>query len=95
MSFHLLKNEIGIAFTLVCFPNDLLVCHLTFTPSTPPLIEPTSPSVDSEVTMEVDTCDGNSDGGHSMDEQDEASTPEEKIFFMEGEKDEEGPTTVR
>lgn len=45
--------------------------------------------------MEVDTCDGNSDGGHSMDEQDEASTPEEKIFFMEGEKDEEGHTTMR
>lgn len=44
--------------------------------------------------MEVDTCDGNSDGGHSMDEQDEVTTPEEKIFFMEGEKDEEGPTNI-
>lgn len=45
--------------------------------------------------MEVDACDGNSDGGHSMDEQDEASTPEDKIFLMEGEKDEESPTAIR
>lgn len=45
--------------------------------------------------MEVDACDGNSDGGHSMDEQDEASTLEEKILFMEGEKDLEGPPIVR
>uniref|UniRef100_A0AAQ6AAW9 Serine/threonine-protein kinase n=1 Tax=Amphiprion ocellaris TaxID=80972 RepID=A0AAQ6AAW9_AMPOC len=41
--------------------------------------EPASPSLDSEATMEVDNCDVNSDGGHSMDEQDESSTPEEKI----------------
>uniref|UniRef100_A0AAQ6AAQ9 Serine/threonine-protein kinase n=1 Tax=Amphiprion ocellaris TaxID=80972 RepID=A0AAQ6AAQ9_AMPOC len=46
--------------------------------------EPASPSLDSEATMEVDNCDVNSDGGHSMDEQDESSTPEEKMFFIEG-----------
>uniref|UniRef100_A0AAQ5YHU7 Serine/threonine-protein kinase n=1 Tax=Amphiprion ocellaris TaxID=80972 RepID=A0AAQ5YHU7_AMPOC len=40
--------------------------------------------LDSEATMEVDNCDVNSDGGHSMDEQDESSTPEEKMFFIEG-----------
>uniref|UniRef100_A0A4W6DFF4 Serine/threonine-protein kinase n=1 Tax=Lates calcarifer TaxID=8187 RepID=A0A4W6DFF4_LATCA len=56
--------------------------------------EPTSPSLDSEATMEVDNCDVNSDGGHSMDEQDEPSTPEDKLFFIEGpctdgEKDDE------
>uniref|UniRef100_A0A7N9ALC0 Serine/threonine-protein kinase n=1 Tax=Mastacembelus armatus TaxID=205130 RepID=A0A7N9ALC0_9TELE len=56
--------------------------------------EPASPSLDSEATMEVDSCDVNSDGGHSMDEQDEPSTPEDKLFFMEssctdGEKDDE------
>uniref|UniRef100_A0A3Q2PEG6 protein kinase C n=1 Tax=Fundulus heteroclitus TaxID=8078 RepID=A0A3Q2PEG6_FUNHE len=56
--------------------------------------EPLSPSLDSEATMEVDTCDMNSDGGQSMDEQDELSTPEDKLFFMEGpcadgEKDDE------
>ncbi|XP_023269213.1 serine/threonine-protein kinase D3-like, partial [Seriola lalandi dorsalis] len=44
--------------------------------------------------MEVDNCDINSDGGHSMDEQDEPSTPEDKLFFIEGpcvdgEKDDE------
>uniref|UniRef100_A0A4W6DGG7 Serine/threonine-protein kinase n=1 Tax=Lates calcarifer TaxID=8187 RepID=A0A4W6DGG7_LATCA len=58
--------------------------------------EPTSPSLDSEATMEVDNCDVNSDGGHSMDEQDEPSTPEDKLFFIEGpctdgEKDDETP----
>ncbi|KAM4528714.1 serine/threonine-protein kinase D3-like [Fundulus diaphanus] len=56
--------------------------------------EPLSPCLDSEATMEVDHCDMNSDGGQSMDEQDELSTPEDKLFFMEGpcadgEKDDE------
>ncbi|KAM9339590.1 serine/threonine-protein kinase D3-like [Symphorus nematophorus] len=56
--------------------------------------EPASPSLDSEATMEVDNCDANSDGGHSMDEQEELSTPEDKLFFIEGpctdsEKDDE------
>nr|XP_043905296.1 serine/threonine-protein kinase D3-like isoform X2 [Solea senegalensis] len=52
--------------------------------------EPASPSLDSEATMEVDTCDTcdtcdvSSDGGQSMDEQDESSTPEDKLFFIEG-----------
>ncbi|XP_061602859.1 serine/threonine-protein kinase D3-like isoform X2 [Cololabis saira] len=50
--------------------------------------EPLSPSPDSEATMEVD-CDLNSDGGQSMDEQDEPSTPEDKLFFIDGEKDDE------
>ncbi|CAB1444934.1 unnamed protein product [Pleuronectes platessa] len=55
--------------------------------------EPASPSPDSEATMEVDNCDVNSDGGQSMDDQDE-STPEDKLFFIEGtgtdgEKDDE------
>uniref|UniRef100_A0A3P9HSH3 Serine/threonine-protein kinase n=1 Tax=Oryzias latipes TaxID=8090 RepID=A0A3P9HSH3_ORYLA len=54
--------------------------------------EPLSPSLDSEVTMEVDN-NINSDG-QSMDEQDELSTSEDKLFFMEGpctdtEKDDE------
>ncbi|MEQ2174628.1 Serine/threonine-protein kinase D3, partial [Goodea atripinnis] len=47
-----------------------------------------------EATMEVDNFDINSDGGQSMDEQDEPSTPEDKVFFMvgpctDGEKDDE------
>lgn len=53
--------------------------------------------MDSEATMEVD-CDVNSDGGHSMDEQDEQST-EDKIFFggpcTDCEKDDETVRTIR
>ncbi|XP_070844007.1 serine/threonine-protein kinase D3-like [Chaetodon trifascialis] len=56
--------------------------------------EPASPNLDSEATMEVDSCDVNSDCGHSMDEQDELSTADDKLFFIEGpctdgEKDDE------
>ncbi|XP_004568508.1 serine/threonine-protein kinase D3 [Maylandia zebra] len=58
--------------------------------------EPASPGMDSEATMEVD-CDVNSDGGHSMDEQDEQST-EDKIFFggpcTDCEKDDETVRTI-
>lgn len=62
--------------------------------------EPASPNLDAEATMEVDNCDVNSDGGHSVDEQDEASTPEDKLYFMEGscadgEKDDETPRAIR
>lgn len=62
--------------------------------------EPVSPSLDSEATMEVDNCDANSDGGHSMDEQDELSTPDDKLFFIEGpgvdgEKDDETLRAIR
>ncbi|KAM7368337.1 hypothetical protein PAMP_014564 [Pampus punctatissimus] len=61
--------------------------------------EPASPSLDSEATMEVDNCDVNSDGGHSMDEQDEPSTPDDKLFYIEGsctdgEKDDETPRAI-
>lgn len=50
--------------------------------------------------MEVDICDMNSDGGQSMDEQDELSTPEDKLFFLEGpcpegEKDDETLRAIR
>ncbi|XP_043962913.1 serine/threonine-protein kinase D3-like isoform X2 [Gambusia affinis] len=52
--------------------------------------EPLSPSLDPEASMEVEACDG----GQSLDEQDEPSTLEDKLFFMDGslgdaEKDEE------
>lgn len=61
--------------------------------------EPLSPSLDSEATMEVDN-DINSDGGQSMDEQDELSTSEDKLYFMEGpctdmEKDDETIRAIR
>lgn len=50
--------------------------------------------------MEVDNCDVNSDGGHSMDDPDETSTSEDKLFDMDGpctdgDKDEEDKETVR
>ncbi|KAM6954651.1 serine/threonine-protein kinase D3-like isoform 2-T2 [Aplochiton taeniatus] len=56
--------------------------------------EPASPGPDSEATMEVDNSDVNSEGSQSMDDQEEPSTPDDKIFFIEGpcldgEKDEE------
>ncbi|XP_056283469.1 serine/threonine-protein kinase D3-like isoform X2 [Pseudoliparis swirei] len=49
--------------------------------------EPASPSsLDSDATMEVDNGDASSsDGGHSLDEQDD------KLFPIEGEKDDEAP----
>nr|XP_057937769.1 serine/threonine-protein kinase D3-like isoform X2 [Doryrhamphus excisus] len=40
-------------------------------------------TLDSEVTMEVDNCDLGSEGGHSLDDMDQASTPEDKVFFPE------------
>lgn len=59
--------------------------------------EPASPGLDSEATMEVDNCDVNSDGGHSMDEQDEPST-EDKLFYegpcADCEKDDETVRTI-
>lgn len=56
--------------------------------------------MDSEATMEVDSCDVSSDCGHSMDEQDELSTPDDKLFFIEGpctdgEKDDETLRAIR
>uniref|UniRef100_H2USQ1 Serine/threonine-protein kinase n=1 Tax=Takifugu rubripes TaxID=31033 RepID=H2USQ1_TAKRU len=48
------------------------------------------PSPDSEATMEVDISDGNSDGGHSMEDQDELPTPDDiEGPCTDGEKDEE------
>lgn len=50
--------------------------------------------------MEVEACDLNCDGGQSLDEQDEPSTPEDKLFFMDGslgdaEKDDETARAIR
>ncbi|XP_017157578.1 serine/threonine-protein kinase D3 [Poecilia reticulata] len=61
--------------------------------------EPLSPSLDREASMEVEACDLNSDGGQSLDEQDEPSTPEDKVFFMDGslgdaEKDDESARAI-
>uniref|UniRef100_A0A8B9K9C6 Serine/threonine-protein kinase n=1 Tax=Astyanax mexicanus TaxID=7994 RepID=A0A8B9K9C6_ASTMX len=42
-----------------------------------------SPGPDSEVTMEVDSSDVNSENSRVMDDAEEVSTPEDKIFFMD------------
>ncbi|KAM3861177.1 serine/threonine-protein kinase D3-like isoform 2-T2 [Diretmus argenteus] len=53
------------------------------------------PGPDSEATMEVDNSDVNSEGGHSVDDQeDAAAAPDDKLFYGEGpgadgEKDDE------
>uniref|UniRef100_A0AAY4C8Q2 Serine/threonine-protein kinase n=1 Tax=Denticeps clupeoides TaxID=299321 RepID=A0AAY4C8Q2_9TELE len=53
--------------------------------------EPASPGPDSEVTMEVDSGDVNSESSRGMEDTEEPSTPEDKIFmdpsFIDGEKD--------
>lgn len=55
--------------------------------------EAASLSLDSEATMEVDACDASSD--HSMDDQDEASPPEDKLFFIEASCSEKDDETLR
>ncbi|KAG9347381.1 hypothetical protein JZ751_004948 [Albula glossodonta] len=61
--------------------------------------EPASPGPDSDVTMEVDSSDVNSDGSRGLEDSEEVSTPEDKVFFMDpsfldGEKDEETNKTI-
>ena len=81
---------------------------LPFPSSTSPLIllllpappEPASPGPDSEATMEVDNSDVNSEGSQSMEDPEEPSTPDDKIFYIEGscldgEKDEETVKAIR
>ncbi|MCJ8743893.1 hypothetical protein PDJAM_G00099490 [Pangasius djambal] len=57
--------------------------------------EPASPGIDSEVTMEVDSSDVNSESSRGMDDPEEAITPEDMDApFMDGEKDEETMKTI-
>ncbi|KAF4071011.1 hypothetical protein AMELA_G00279980 [Ameiurus melas] len=57
--------------------------------------EPASPGIDSEVTMEVDSSDVNSESSRGMDDTEEAITPEDMDApFMDGEKDEETVKTI-
>ncbi|XP_030053924.1 serine/threonine-protein kinase D3 isoform X1 [Microcaecilia unicolor] len=56
--------------------------------------EPASPGPDLDMPMEVDSSNMNSDGSRSLDDEEEPSPPEDKIFFMDpadidGDKDEE------
>lgn len=50
--------------------------------------------------MEVDSSEMNSDGGRGLDDVEEPSPPEDKMFFMDpgdldGDKDEEAVKTIR
>uniref|UniRef100_A0A672PFN9 Serine/threonine-protein kinase n=1 Tax=Sinocyclocheilus grahami TaxID=75366 RepID=A0A672PFN9_SINGR len=61
--------------------------------------EPASPGPDSDTTMEVDSSDVNSDSSRGLDDSEEPTTPEDKIFFMDSpfmdrEKDEEPMKTI-
>ncbi|KAL0170734.1 hypothetical protein M9458_035330, partial [Cirrhinus mrigala] len=57
------------------------------------------PGPDSDTTMEVDSSDVNSDSSRGLDDSEEPTTPEDKIFFMDSpfmdrEKDEEPVKTI-
>ncbi|XP_056111874.1 serine/threonine-protein kinase D3 isoform X3 [Rhinichthys klamathensis goyatoka] len=61
--------------------------------------EPASPGPDSDTTMEVDSSDVNSDSSRGLDDSEEPTTPEDKMFFMDSpfmdrEKDEEPVKTI-
>ncbi len=64
-------------------------------------VEPASPGPDSDTTMdtmEVDSSD--MDGGRGLDDPEEPSTPDERMFdmdspFLDREKDEEPIKTIR
>ncbi|XP_051578378.1 serine/threonine-protein kinase D3-like isoform X2 [Myxocyprinus asiaticus] len=56
--------------------------------------EPASPGPDSDTTMEVDSSDVNNDSSQGLEDSEEPTMPEDKIFFMDSpfmdrEKDEE------
>ncbi|XP_028827797.1 serine/threonine-protein kinase D3 isoform X2 [Denticeps clupeoides] len=62
------------------------------------LSEPASPGPESDVTMEVDSSDVNSDSSRGLDEE-EPTTPEDKIFFIDSpdldrEKDDDQVKTI-
>ncbi|GCC22716.1 hypothetical protein chiPu_0001104 [Chiloscyllium punctatum] len=61
--------------------------------------EPASPGPDSDMPMEVDSSDMNNDGSRMLDDTEEPSTSEEKLYFMDssdldGDKDEEPVRTI-
>uniref|UniRef100_A0A8C0BL50 Serine/threonine-protein kinase n=1 Tax=Buteo japonicus TaxID=224669 RepID=A0A8C0BL50_9AVES len=61
--------------------------------------EPASPGQDLDMPMEVDSSEMNSDGSRGLDDAEEPSPPEDKIFFMDpsdldGDKDEEAVKTI-
>uniref|UniRef100_A0A8C5SAM8 Protein kinase D3 n=1 Tax=Laticauda laticaudata TaxID=8630 RepID=A0A8C5SAM8_LATLA len=61
--------------------------------------EPASPGQDTDMPMEVDSSEMNSDVGRGLDDVEEPSPPEDKMFFMDptdldGDKDEEAVKTI-
>uniref|UniRef100_H0ZE13 Serine/threonine-protein kinase n=1 Tax=Taeniopygia guttata TaxID=59729 RepID=H0ZE13_TAEGU len=63
------------------------------------LFQPASPGQDLDMPMEVDSSEMNSDGSRVLDDAEEPSPPEDKIFFMDpsdldADKDEEAVKTI-
>lgn len=62
--------------------------------------EPSSLGADTDIPMEIDSSDMNSDGSRGLDDTEEPSPPEDKMFFLDPsdldvERDEEAVKTIR
>lgn len=64
------------------------------------LPEPSSLGTESDIPMDIDSSDMNSDGSRGLDDMEEPSPPEDKMFFLDPsdldvERDEETVKTIR
>lgn len=64
------------------------------------LPEPSSLGTESDIPMDIDSSDMNSDGSRGLDDMEEPSPPEDKMFFLDPsdldvERDEEAVKTIR
>lgn len=62
--------------------------------------EPSSLGADTDIPMDIDSSDMNSDGSRGLDDTEEPSPPEDKMFFLDPsdldvERDEEAVKTIR
>jgi len=62
--------------------------------------EPSSLGADTDIPMDIDSSDMNSDGSRGLDDIEEPSPPEDKMFFLDPsdldvERDEEAVKTIR
>lgn len=78
---------------LTLFCNTLMICIWC------KCLEPASPGPDSDTTMDMEVDSGDMDGGRSLDDPDELSTPDGMFGmdspFTDREKDEEPIKTIR
>lgn len=91
-------------FFLVNFKTDLIKCIDTLSilnyGSFKTLLEPSSLGTDADIPMDIDSNDMNSDGSRGLDDSEEPSPPEDKMFFLDPtdvdvERDEETVKTIR